>query len=130
VPVSSQDWCLDYIIEEDGSARRRVAVARQIPDKEELASRPGRAFARRTLSVMRVDPSAVQRHSSEVVPSISHDQLQYRIATNEEHLEDQPGGWMCAVPWSFLLVARRKNARRHRHFWSTQAQREFGDGVW
>jgi len=75
------DWCLVYIIDDDGSARR-VAVAQADPEKEALA----RSLAAQSPPelpgwVNRVLSSA----RSEIVPNISLDLLE-SVATNEQHL--------------------------------------------
>src|SRR6185295_8946361 len=75
------DWCLVYIMDDDGPARR-VAVAQADPSKEELA-RALSSHAPPELPewVNRVLSSA----RSEIVPQISIDLLE-SVATNEEHL--------------------------------------------
>jgi PAS domain S-box-containing protein len=63
------DWCLVYIIEEDGSARR-VAVAQADPEKDELA----RALAAHSSPSLPEWVSRVlSRGRSEIVPNVSID---------------------------------------------------------
>jgi PAS domain S-box-containing protein len=76
------DWCLVYIIDEDGTVRR-VAIAQGDPDKESLA---------RTLSAQSSPevPDWMNRvlanARSEIIPEISLGILQ-SVATSEEHLK-------------------------------------------
>jgi PAS domain S-box-containing protein len=114
------DWCLVYIIEDDGSARR-VAVAQADPAKEELA----RSLAAHSPPAL---PEWVTRvlssGRSEIVPDVSIDLLE-SVASNEEHLKTiQKLGARCAMVVPLIARGRTLGAIA---LLSTQPQREFGD---
>jgi PAS domain S-box-containing protein len=114
------DWCLVYIIDEDGSARR-VAVAQADPEQEQLA-RALAAYSPPSLPewVTRVLSNAL----SEIVPDVSLDLLE-SVAKNEEHLRIiKKIGARSAMVVPLLARGRTLGAIA---LVSTQAEREFAD---
>jgi PAS domain S-box-containing protein len=114
------DWCLVYIIDDDGSARR-VAVAQADPAKEELA----RALSTQSPPELPDWVSRVLSNArSEIVPEVSLDLLE-SVATNEEHLRTiQRVGARCAMVVPLIARGRTLGAIA---LVSTQPQREFAE---
>lgn len=112
------DWCLVYIIDDDGTARR-VAVAQADPDKDQLA---------RALSVQ--SPPAIpewvsrvlSNARSEIVPDISIDLLE-SVSASEEHFRTiRKIGARCAMVIPLIARGRTLGAIA---LVSTQVEREF-----
>ena len=114
------DWCLVYIIDDDGTARR-VAVAQADPDKDELA----RALSAHSPPAL---PEWVNRvlssARSEIVTDVSIDLLE-SVAANEEHLRTiQKVGARSAMVIPLIARGRTLGAIA---LVSTQPQREFAE---